>query len=474
MDYLPIFVDLKRQPVLVVGGGDVALRKIRLLRQAGAQINLVAPQLCPDLEILCSENELLWFQGGFHPDQLAGMRLVIAATDQKSVNLQVFHAAELQGVPVNVVDDAELCRFILPAIIDRSPLMLAVSSGGHAPVLARQTREQLERILPQSLSGLGRLAQHNRSRVKSALPDVGQRRAFWEQTFRGEIARRVENNDQEGAQKLLDHKLQVFAEDRGCVSLVGAGPGDPELLTIKALQVMQQADVIVHDGLVSAEILELARRDAERISVAKKAGCHSMSQEEINQLLIHLAQQGLSVCRLKGGDPFIFGRGGEECEALKAVGIDYRIVPGISAAVGCAAYAGIPLTHRDYSRTVQLVTGHCKPGGEMSDWRALAQSGQTLVIYMGLIRSSEIRDGLLQFGRERQTPVAIIENGTLPQQRVVLTCLEELTRTVEAEQIKSPALLIVGEVCALAEKLAWWGTSHELNKDIENDAFRTA
>ncbi|WP_319381215.1 siroheme synthase CysG [Thiomicrorhabdus sp.] len=474
MDYLPIFVDLQRQPVLVVGGGDVALRKIRLLRQAGAQINLVALQLCPDLEILCSEKELVWFQGDFHPDQLAGMRLVIAATDVNSVNRQVFLAAELQGVPANVVDDAELCRFIFPAIVDRSPLMLAVSSGGHAPVLARQTREQLERMLPQSLSGLGRLAQHNRSRVKSALTDVGQRRAFWEQTFRGEIARRVESNDQEGAQKLLDHKLQAFAADRGCVSLVGAGPGDPELLTIKALQAMQQADVIVHDGLVSAEILELARRDAERICVAKKAGCHSMSQEEINRLLIHLAQQGLSVCRLKGGDPFIFGRGGEECEALKAAGIDYRIVPGISAAVGCAAYAGIPLTHRDYSRTVQLVTGHCKPGGETPDWRALAQSEQTLVIYMGLIRSSDIRDGLLQFGREKQTPVAIIENGTLPQQRVVLTCLEELTRTVEAEQIKSPALLIVGEVCALAEKLAWRGTSHELNKDMENDALRTA
>ncbi|MDR9499755.1 MAG: siroheme synthase CysG [Hydrogenovibrio sp.] len=472
MDYLPIFVNLKQQPVLVVGGGEIALRKVRLLLQAQAQVTLVATHILPTLLALQEKQPgLAVLNAAFHPEQLSGMKLVIAATDDSLVNQNVFNLAEAKGVLVNVVDNGSLCRFIFPAIVDRSPLMLAISSGGNAPVLARHTRAQLEQQLPRSLADLGRLAEKNRDMVKSCLTNINQRRAFWEQALTGDVARLVEQQKFKQAQRSFENGLKTFQTPGGFVSIVGAGPGDPELLTLKALQAMQKADVVVHDGLIPDSILDLSRRDAERISVAKKAGCHSFDQSEINTLLIKLAQQGLQVCRLKGGDPFIFGRGGEECQALKRAGITYQVVPGITAAAGCAAYAGIPLTHRDHAQTLQVVTGHCKALGKEPNWRCLAQSRQTLVVYMGLINSATLSQKLIEGGRDASTPASIIEKGTQPEQRVINTRLGQLSQDIEHHHVQSPALIVIGEVCELALELGWYGHKQEERND---DSLRTA
>ncbi len=462
MDYFPLFFNLTSQPVLVVGGGVVAARKIELLRKANALVTVVAPTLN---QSLAARDDIKHIAEEFRPEHLEGMRLAIAATNRIAVNAWVAHQAEVRNIPVNVVDDRELSRFIMPAIVDRSPVIVAVSSGGDAPVLTRRLREKLEAFLPTRLGVLAKFAGALRDKVKRRVPESAARRKFWENFFDGDIAADVLAGREQQAQDAADRHLQFVSNDikpdaRGEVALVGAGPGDPGLLTLRALRVLQNADVVLHDRLVSREVLELARRDAEFISVGKAAGHAPIPQEQINALLVEHALAGKRVVRLKGGDPFIFGRGGEELEALVAHGIRFEVVPGVTAAAGCAAYAGIPLTHRDYAQSLTFVTGHFKSGESDSlDWSALARPEQTIVFYMGLGRLSEILARLRQHGAPADRAAAVIEQGTQATQRVVLGTLATLVEQVRDEQVKSPALLIVGEVTRLHASLSWFNSA---------------
>ena len=383
--------------------------------------------------------------------------LVVAATDRREVNALVYQSANQARIFANVVDDPKRSSFIMPSIIDRSPLMVAISSGGKAPVLARLLREKLEALLPQHLGPLAQLVGRFRSKVKAKISGFAARRQFWEQVFDSDVVRDVQTNQLQQAEQRLEQLLAQPQRQAGEVYVVGAGPGDPELLTLKALQLMQQADVVVYDYLVSEEIMQLVRRDAELICVGKKAGAHSVAQEETNALLIRLALEGKKVCRLKGGDPFIFGRGGEEIQALLPHNIAFQVVPGVTAAAGCAAYAGIPLTHRDYAQSVQFVTGHCRPDGTEPDWHSMSKSNQTLVIYMGLMKAAHIQQQLTTAGRSGKTPVAIIENGTRREQRIVTGELDNLAALVQQHQVSSPALLVIGEVVSLQQDLHWFG-----------------
>ncbi|ATP11373.1 siroheme synthase [Aeromonas salmonicida] len=456
MDYLPIFCRLDNKPVLLVGGGDVAERKARLLLDAGAQLTVVAPELDPELAALAASGTIEWLAGEFEPAQLAGKWLVVAATDRREVNALVYQSANQARIFANVVDDPKRSSFIMPSIIDRSPLMVAISSGGKAPVLARLLREKLEALLPQHLGAVAAFAGGLRDRVKARFASMGERRQFWERLLGADrLGQALARGDKASANQLAD---ALFAEDaaaKGEVILVGAGPGDPGLLTLHALRQMQQADVVVHDRLVSDEVMALVRRDAKRIFVGKQAGNHCVPQEGINQLLLEEASKGQRVVRLKGGDPFIFGRGGEELETLVGSGIGFQVVPGITAASGCAAYAGIPLTHRDHAQSVRFVTAHGKGGTQDLDWPLLARDQQTLVFYMGLSSCATIREQLMAHGKGGATPVALIERGTQPSQRVIRGTLDQLPEL--AVGVESPALIMVGSVVTLADQLAWFG-----------------
>ncbi|MFT6985876.1 MAG: uroporphyrin-III C-methyltransferase/precorrin-2 dehydrogenase/sirohydrochlorin ferrochelatase [Psychromonas sp.] len=467
MDYLPIFAKLENRPCLVVGGGEIALRKVNLLLKAGADVTVCAPQFHDQLLEKAEAKQLKTVQHHFTADLLIGKWLVIAATDQKLVNKQVADAANELQLLVNVVDAPQLSSFIMPSIVDRSPIIVAISSGGNAPVLARLIRERLETLLPMHLGRLAAISGEFRHRVKKVIKNVSLRRRYWEKLFaNGRLGALLEKGQTDNAIKLMESSL---TEDivSGEVALVGAGPGDPSLLTLKALQLMQQADVVLYDRLVSAEILDLVRRDADLISVGKHAGNHEVTQSRTNEMLVEYARQGKKVVRLKGGDPFIFGRGGEELEELVEAGIAFQVVPGITAASGCSAYAGIPLTHRDFSQSVTFVTGHCKQGGKELNWQALSVSNQTLVVYMGLIQSSEIQTQLLRFGRSKDTPVALINKGTCPDQHVLLGKLSELVQLSAGMQ--GPTLMIIGEVVNLANKLAWFNP--ETNQKTSRDPF---
>jgi uroporphyrin-III C-methyltransferase/precorrin-2 dehydrogenase/sirohydrochlorin ferrochelatase len=465
MNYFPIFLRLQNQPVLVVGGGVVAARKIELLRKANADVTVVAPEIIDSLAALASEGSIKYRKEEFKPEHLDGMRLAIGATNKRAVNAWVAHQAEVRNIPVNIVDDRELSRFIMPAIVDRSPVIVAVGSSGDAPVLTRRLREMLEAVLPTRLGALARFAGRYRDKVKRRVVDGDARRKFWERFFDGDIAADVLAGREQQAQVAADRYLNNPAagelpDSRGEVALVGAGPGDPGLLTLRALRVLQNADVVLYDRLVSSEILDLARRDAEMISVGKSSGHAPIPQDQINALLVEHALAGKRVVRLKGGDPFVFGRGGEELEALLPHGIRFEVVPGVTAAAGCAAYAGIPLTHRDYAQTLTLVTGHFKAGeSDALDWSALARPGQTIVFYMGLGRMAEILARLQEYGAPRDRAAAVIEQGTQPTQRVVTGTIGNLVERVASEQIKSPALLIVGEVTRLHETLSWFNSA---------------
>ncbi|PLK95363.1 uroporphyrinogen-III C-methyltransferase, partial [Klebsiella pneumoniae] len=384
MDHLPIFCQLRQRDCLLVGGGDVAERKARLLLDAGANVTVNALDFTPQFQVWADSQMLTLVQGEFIPSLLDNCWLAIAATDDETVNQQVSEAAEARRIFCNVVDAPRQASFIMPSIIDRSPLMVAVSSGGTSPVLARLLREKLESILPLHLGQLARYAGHLRARVKQQFATVGERRRFWEKLFVNDrLAQSLANDDRQAVADTTEQLLTEPLEHRGEVVLVGAGPGDAGLLTLKGLQQIQQADVVVYDRLVSDDIMNLVRRDADRVFVGKRSGYHCVPQEEINQILLREAQKGRRVVRLKGGDPFIFGRGGEELETLCEAGIPFSVVPGITAASGCSAYSGIPLTHRDFAQGVRLVTGHLKTGGEL-DWANLAVEKQTLVFYMGL------------------------------------------------------------------------------------------
>jgi uroporphyrin-III C-methyltransferase/precorrin-2 dehydrogenase/sirohydrochlorin ferrochelatase len=478
--YFPLFADLRGRRVLLVGGGEVAERKARLLLEAGAHVeivsrDIVAPELAAwiaaPLPLPRNAGEgrgegngqgpvtgtVHWLAREFDESQLEGAALVVAATSDAGLNERVATAARARHVLVNVVDDAARSSFIVPAIVDRSPLVVAISSGGVAPVLARLVRERLETLLDESLGRLAGLLEHWRGRIKGALPDVGARRRFYETVVRGAVASSLRRRQPEQAERELERLLQRPSQASGSVVLVGAGPGDPGLLTLNALRALQEADVILHDRLVSSEVLDLARRDATRIPVGKAARAHSVPQDRIHALMLEHARAGRRVVRLKGGDPFVFGRGGEELEFLADHGIPFEVVPGITAAVACGAYAGIPLTHRDHSQSLRLVTAHCRDSLDTLDWASLARERQTLAFYMGVAALGDIGRELLRHGRAAATPVAIVEHGSRAGQRVTLATLAELDDVARRGDIESPALLVVGEVAALGARLHWFG-----------------
>ncbi|WP_369959317.1 siroheme synthase CysG [Pseudomonas benzenivorans] len=457
MDFLPLFHKLQDRRVLLVGGGEVALRKGRLLADAGATLRVVAPEVRDELRELAGQGANQLLLRGYQQDDLAGTALVIAATDDEPLNAQISEQAQALGIPVNVVDAPTLCSVIFPAIVDRSPLIVAVSSGGDAPVLARLIRAKIETWIPAAYGQLAGLARRFRARVKALLPDVQQRRVFWEEVFQGQVAESVFAGKLQEGERLLEAKIAgAVPQALGEVYLVGAGPGDPDLLTFRALRLMQQADVVLYDRLVAPAIIELCRRDAERIYVGKRRAEHAVPQEQINQRLVSLAKAGKRVLRLKGGDPFIFGRGGEEIEQLAAQGIPFQVVPGITAASGCAAYAGIPLTHRDHAQSVRFVTGHLKDGSCDLPWSELAAPRQTLVFYMGLVGLPLICERLVAHGRAADTPAALIQQGTTSNQRVFTGTLANLADLVGHHEVHAPTLVIVGEVVQLRDKLAWF------------------
>jgi uroporphyrin-III C-methyltransferase / precorrin-2 dehydrogenase / sirohydrochlorin ferrochelatase len=460
VNYFPVFFDLSGQKVLIVGGGEVALRKISLLERCGASLSVVAPEVAPGILERAAAGKLRLDIREFMPGDLDGARLVIVATSRRALNRWIANLSESRNIPVNVVDDREASRFIVPAIIDRDPVLVAISTGGASPVLARRLRERLEALIPQRIGPLAAWLESLRAKIRRKLRGTDARRRFFETIVDGAAARRFIEGDVQGAARIAHQLLTTSAaapRAAGEVALVGAGPGDPELLTLKALRALQDADVILYDRLVSAAVLDLARRDAERICVGKAPGRLGSTQEEINALLIELAGQGKRVVRLKGGDPFVFGRGGEELQALAAAQINFSVVPGITAAVGAAAYAGIPLTHRDHAHSVSFVTGH-HPGGPEPDWHALGKPGTTAVFYMGLSRLEDIAAKLLEHGAAASRPAGIIAQGTTANQRVVTATLGTIRKLSSEANLQSPALLIVGDVVALHSALAWFNT----------------
>ena len=463
MDYFPLFIKLKHQPCLVVGAGEIAARKIELLGRTGAQISVVAEHVSKHVQVMQSRFNLGIRQQRFVEDDVIGMRLVVSATNDRATNELIAATADKHNIPVNVVDNPDLCSFIFPAIVDRSPLIAAISSGGVSPVLARILRAKIESSIPAAYGRLGQFAEDFRLLVKQTITEPALRRIFWENMLQGRVAELVFAGNMQEAETELRTSLEHASKtaNKGEVYLIGAGPGDPDLLTFRALRLMQQADVIVYDRLVSDGVLEMARRDAEKIYVGKQRSNHSLPQESINELLAELALSGKRVARLKGGDPFIFGRGGEEIETLMQQGIDFQVVPGITAAAGCASYAGIPLTHRDHAQSCTFVTGHLKDGNVNLNWKQLAAPNQTIVIYMGLVGLQSICQALIENGCPADHPIAIVQQGTTPQQRVLTGTLTDMPQRVEHEQIKPPTLIIVGTVVLLHEKLSWFQSSQQ-------------
>ncbi len=460
MEYLPLFVDLKNRPCLVVGGGEIAARKANLLLKAQANVTLVAPSISASTQALVDSKDVAWVNTEFSSNLMDGCSLVIAATDNEQVNRDVYYHAKQRNIWVNVADCPELCDFILPSILDRSPIVVAVSSGGTSPILARQLRTRLETLIPPTYGKLAELVGRYRSAVQTKLPKLSMRRRFWESILQGKVADHILAGRDELGTKLLQATLEKSNSDElltGEVYLVGAGPGDPELLTFKALRLMQQADIVFYDRLVSKEVLALVRKEAEHVYVGKQRSWHAVRQEEINQLLLTHAQQGKRVLRLKGGDPFIFGRGGEEIETLAAENIPFQVVPGITAASGCASYAGIPLTHRDYSQSCIFVTGQLKEGELDLNWPALVQPRQTVVVYMGLAGLPVLSQQLQQHGLAADMPVALVQQGTTTRQKVWISTIAEIAKLAEQEQPVAPTLVIIGEVVKLHNSLSWIG-----------------
>ncbi|MGH8130272.1 MAG: siroheme synthase CysG [Steroidobacteraceae bacterium] len=466
MRYFPIFFDLRGAPVLIVGGGEVAARKLGLLRSAGSRVTIVAPNVVPTIAAQMS-GTVHWVMREFEPADVRGMHLVIAATGNHGVNTAVAAAAREVNVPVNVVDDAALSTFVVPAIVDRSPLVVAISSGGAAPMLATRLRARIEAMLDESWGRLTLFADRWRGRICAALPDLGIRRRFYDWLLDGPVASAVRAGRDMDADRLLEQQLTHKASaPPGKVTLVGAGPGDPGLLTLHAHRALQQADVVLTDRLVSAEILALARREAEIIDVGKTPGGHGARQSRINRLLVVHARRGRAVVRLKGGDPFIFGRGGEELEYLRRYNVAYEVVPGITAALACAAYAGIPLTHRDHAQGLQFVTAHCRDSLDRIDWQGLARRGQSLAFYMGVGELQVLRDRLTMAGLPPATPAALVENGTRLEQRVVVTTLAALPDAARRHGIASSTMLFVGEVASFATRLGWFGSAPVVDEEM--------
>jgi len=458
VDFLPIFMNVKGENCLVIGGGKIASRKVFMLLRAGASVSVVSPELCQDLTIRKNESEITHIDRVFEDADLNEKKIIIAATNNEKVNSHVSQLAKAKGIPVNVVDAPDLCSFIVPSIIDRNPVQIAISTGGASPVLARLLRSRLETFIPAAYGRLATLVESFREKVKTKFSNTDEIRTFWEGILEGPVA----DNLIAGKDKLARELLETAVEnaeapaERGEVYLVGAGPGDPDLLTFRALRLMQQADVVVYDRLVSPGVLDLVRRDAEMIYAGKERNKHTLPQETINALLVRLAKEGKKVLRLKGGDPFIFGRGGEEIETLTDENISFQVVPGITAAAGCSSYAGIPLTHRDYVQSCMFVTGHLKDGTTDLNWDAVAQPNQTVVFYMGLQTVKELCGELIAHGLSSTTPAALIEKGTTQEQRVHIGDLTTLHEIVKKNNVKAPTLIIVGEVVKLHDKLNWF------------------
>ena len=459
MRFLPIFLKLENKTCLVVGGGDVAFRKISQLARSKAKINVVAKEMNAGVQELVDSGRAYFLANAYEKPQLNVCDLVIAATSDMDLNEAISSDAHERHIPVNVVDNPALCSFIMPSVVDRDPVQIAISTGGASPVLARLLRARLETLIPSTYGRLANLMKSVREEVKLKIPDQQDRRRFWESILQGPVAEMLYSGQEEKAISMLKRQLDnphAQISRNGEVYLVGGGPGDPDLLTFRALRLMQQADVVLYDRLVSPAITDLARKDAERIYVGKKSDQHAMSQDEINDLMIKLAREGKRVLRLKGGDPFIFGRGGEEIDRLSEAGITFQVVPGITAAAGCASYAGIPLTHRDYAQSCIFVTGHLKDGKLDLNWQALNQPGQTIAVYMGVGAASVMCESLIEHGMNAETPVAIIQQGTTADQRTFTGTLKTLSDIIDKEEIKPPSMMIIGNVVKLREKLAWF------------------
>ena len=461
MDFLPVFLDVKGKRCLLVGGGDIASRKADLLQRAGAHLYVVATEFNTGLSELLSAGGHLQRRGVFTESDLDGVALAIAATNDEKLNQQVSILAKARNIPVNVVDQPALCSIIFPAVIDRNPVLVAVSSSGSSPVLTRRIKEQIERLLPGTTGELARVLGAIRPAVKSRLKNFQRRLRFWEKVLDSEIPELVYAGNTDSAEKKLAQLLSETETDAGSpvsgeVYLVGAGPGDPDLLTLRALRLMQQADVVLYDRLVSPEIMAKIRPDADKIHVGKQRSHHPVPQEQINDMLVRLAREGKRVLRLKGGDPFIFGRGGEELEKLMEQQIPFQVVPGITAASGCASYAGIPLTHRDHSQAVMFLTGHIVAGEGAPPWESLAGGRHTLVFYMGLLTLADICSQLVSHGMVADMPAALVQQGTTAQQKVIQGTLTSLPGLVASSDVHAPTLLIIGTVVALRDRLNWF------------------
>lgn len=459
MELLPIFLNIQGRRCVIIGGGEVALRKATLLARAGGSLHIISEEVSAEVQALCAEHGGTITLERFDASQLDDATLVIGATDDKHVNAAVSAAAHARKIPVNIVDQPALCSFIMPAIVDRSPVVIAISTGGSSPVLTRRLKELNETLVPGRIANLARLLGSLRAQVKQQLPRFADRIRFWEETLESEIPELVYAGQEETAQARILERLQskqAATNKTGEVYLVGAGPGDPDLLTLRALRLMYKADVVLYDRLVSPEIMLKLRPDAEKIHVGKQRSQHTLPQESINQMLVRLASEGKKVLRLKGGDPFIFGRGGEELETLARAGIPFQVVPGITAASGCAAYAGIPLTHRDYAQSVRFLTGHLKEGELNLDWELLVREHQTLVFYMGLVGLQQICEQLVAHGMDEQMPAAVIQQGTTANQRVVCGTVSTLAQLVVEHEIVAPTITIIGRVVNLRQQLAWF------------------
>lgn len=461
MKSFPAFLLVENESCLVIGGGPVALRKINALLKAGARVNVVAPECEAEIQELAANRLITWSGRTFDPADLEAARLVIAATDDAELNRNIAVQAKQQQIPVNVVNDPAAGTFLMPSVIEREPVTIAIGSGGVSPILSRLLRARLETMIPENFGKLAQLLGRFRKQAIKRFPDINQRRRFWEQVLQGHIAELLYAGQGQRAEQLLEREFERDIDNSaitGEVYLVGGGPGDPDLLTFRALRLMQQADVVLYDRLVSPTIVKLVNKDADRLYVGKERSCHSLPQQDINQRLVQLAKQGKRVLRLKGGDPFIFGRGGEEIDLLTKNQVPFQIVPGISAANGCASYAGIPLTHRDHAQSCLFITGHLKDGTTSLNWPALVQPGQTLAVYMGTHGVDVLSRELMNHGMSSAMPVAIIERGTTDKQQVYTDTLQNLSGMPAKYNIRPPSLIIIGEVVRLRERLAWFET----------------
>ena len=462
MEFLPVSLRVRDARVLLVGGGQIATRKARLLLKAGAHLAVVAPGISVELQQLLEDSGGSWQQQKYSEAAIGDAVLVVAATPLRDVNEQVFRDASARRLPVNVVDAPDLCTFIFPSIIERAPLTIAISSGGNSPVLVRLLRRKIEALVPAAYGRLALFAGRLRAVVKDAISADGPRRLFWEQAVDGTVGELVlAGKESQAEAHLRQQLLDTTGLHRGEVYLLGAGPGDPDLMTFKAQRLLQSADVVLYDRLVAPGIVEMARRDAQRIYVGKARSDHTVPQQQINQMLLTLAQQGKRVVRLKGGDPFIFGRGGEEIELLAQHGIPFQVIPGITAANAAACYSGIPLTHRDHAQSVRFVAGHLKDDTVSHAWRDFQSDTETLVVYMGLVGLPVICEQLQRYGRSPETPIALVERASTAEQRVITGTLATMVATVAREKPRAPTLIIVGNVVRLHDTLAWFGEQRE-------------